>query len=335
MTHMVADFESGIHMSLNNTIVTVCTAGAILSAGGVSGQDYPAKPVRMIAAEPGGGADVMARLIGQGLTASLGQQMVIENRGGASGAIAAEFVAKSPPDGYTILIYANVVWLLPLMRNNVPFDVFKDFAPISLAASSPNVLVVHPALPVKSISALIALAKSRPGELAFSTGGSGTTLHLCGELFNALAGVKTLHVPYKSGGGALNGLVGGEVQLSFLVGAAALPQIRSGRLRALAVTSSQPSELLPGLPTMASAGLPGYSADFTSGIFAPAATPASVISRLNQEILTLLGKPDVKERFISVGVKAIGSSPEQLAATLKADAAKWSMVIRDAKIRAD
>ncbi|MBI4191506.1 MAG: tripartite tricarboxylate transporter substrate binding protein [Betaproteobacteria bacterium] len=322
-------------MLLPHFTVVIFAAGLIVSAGAVSGQEYPNKPVRMIAAEPGGGADVMARLIGQGLSGSLGQQVVIENRGGASGAIAAEFVARSPADGYTILFYANVVWLLPFMRKNVPFDPVKDFAPISLAASSPNVLVVHPALPVKSVPALIALAKARPGELAYSTGGSGTTLHLSGELFKAIAGVNILHVPYKSGGGALNGLVGGEVQVSFLVAAAAIPQIKAGKLRAMAVTSAQPSELLPGLPTIAASGLPGYSADFTSGIFAPAATPAALINRLNQEIVALLNKADVKERFFNLGVKAIGSSPERLAATVKADMAKWSKVIRETGIRAD
>jgi tripartite-type tricarboxylate transporter receptor subunit TctC len=322
-------------MQLPLFAVFIFATGLMVDAGAVSAQDYPNKPIRMIAAEPGGGADVMARLIGQGLTTSLGQQVVIENRSGASGAIAAEFVAKAPPDGYTILIYANVVWLLPFMRKYVPFDPVKDFAPISLAASSPNVLVVHPALPVKSVPALIALAKARPGELAYSTGGTGTTLHLCGELFKALAAVNILHVPYKTGGGALNGLVGGEVQLSFLVGAAAIPQIKAGRLRGLAVTSAQPSELLPGLPTLTASGLPGYSAEFTSGIFAPAATSAAVINRLNQEIVAYLNKPDVKERFVNVGVKALGSSPEQLAATLKADMVKWSKVIRDANIRAD
>ena len=306
-----------------------------LSIADASAQDYPVKPLRLFAAEPGGGADVMARVIGQELTARLGQQVVIENRGGASGAIAAEYVARSTPDGYTLLIYSGVVWLLPLMRNKVPFDVFRDITPISLAASSPNVLVVHPALPVNSVKDLIALAKKRPGELAYSSGGSGTTIHLSAELFKALSGTNILHVPYKSGGGALNGLMGGEVQVSFLVAAAAIPQIRSGKLKALAVTSSQPTELVPGVPTLAEAGVPGYAAEFTTGVYGPAGTPPAIVSRLNQELIAVLAKAEVRERFATLGVRALGSTPGELAAIVKADTAKWGRIIKEAGIRAD
>lgn len=313
-----------------------CWFAAALAITGTASQaqDYPVKPIRLFAAEPGGGADVMARVIGQELTVRMGQQVVIENRGGASGAIAAEYVARSAPDGYTLLIYSGVVWLLPFMRNKVPFDVFRDFVPISLAASSPNVLATHPALPVNSARDLIALAKRRPGELAYSSGGSGTTIHLSGELFKAMAGVNILHVPYKNGGGALNGLIGGEVQLSFLVAAAAIPQIKSGKIKALGVTSAQPSELVPGVPTIA-ATIPGYAAEYTTGVYAPTGTPEAILTRLNRELIAVLAKPEVRERFATLGVKALGSTPAELAAIVKNDNAKWGRIIRDAGIRAD
>ena len=314
-------------------LLSICAL--LSSVGTVCAQNFPSKPVRMVTAEPGGGTDVIARVIAQELSAALGQQVVVENRGGASGIIAAQTVSKAPPDGYTLLLYSGNLWILPFLRDNVPYDPVKDFSPITVVASSPNILVVHPSLPVKSARELISLARARPGDLGYSSGGMGTTLHLSAELFKAMAGVNMLHVPYKSGGAALNGLLGGQVQVMFPVAAAGMPHVRSGKVRAIAVTSAQPSGLVPNLPTMAASGLPGYASELTVGFFAPAGTAATVITRLNHELVRILNNPDVKEKLFNLGVEAAGTTPEQLVATVKADMAKWGKLIKDAGIRAD
>ena len=310
------------------------SAGMMLGAGAGFGQDYPNKPVRIVTAEGGGGADFMSRLIAQGLTVSLGQQVVVENRGGASGAIAAQAVAKAPADGYTLLFYSNGIWTLPLLRD-VPYDPVKDFAPLTLVAISPNMIVVHPSLPVRSVKQLIALAKARPGELNYSMGGTGTTPHLAAELFKSMAGVDIVRINYKGAGPALNELIGGQVQLTFATTASGMPHVKSGRLKALAVTSAEPSALVPGLPTVAASGLPGYESVASYGMFSTARTPAALVSRLNEEIVRVLRRAEVKEKLFNTGVEVVGGSPEGFAAMMKMEMLKWGKVIRDAGIRGE
>ena len=310
---------------------------AIISfgAGLVSGQDYPSKPIRIVTAEPGGSSDFAARVIAQGLSRNFGHKVVVENRGGGSGIIAAQTVAKAPPDGYTLLYYGPAIWLLPFLQDNVPYDPVRDFSPITLPVRSPNILVVHPSLPVRSVKELIALAKARPGELNYGSASRGSASHLAPELFKVMAGVHIVQVSYKGGGPALIDLIAGQVQLMFGSATSVAPHLRSGRLRALAITSAQPSALLPDLPTIAASGLPGYEAVSIYGMFAPANTSATIINQLNQEIVRVLNTPNAKEKFFSVGVETVGSSPEQLAAAIKTDMARMGKVIKDASIRAD
>lgn len=304
-----------------------------LCVGAAFGQNYPVKPVRIVTAEPGGGNDFAARVLAQGLTRSLGQQVIVDNRGGAGGAIAAEVAAKAPPDGYTLLLYAGNIWTIPLLRKNVPYDFVADFAPVTWVARSPNTVVVHPSLPVQSVKELIALAKARPGQLNYASGGSGSSTHLSVELFKSMAGVNIVRVPYKGNAPALNDLIAGQVQVMFVTAATVTPHLTSGRLKALAVTSVEPSVLAPGLPTVAASGLPGYESISIYGLFAPSRTPAAIIRLLNQESAQFLKTAEVKERFFKVGVETVGSSPEEFAAVIKSDMTKMAKVIKDAGIR--
>ncbi len=296
---------------------------------------YPAKPIRIITSGAGGGSDFAARLIAQGLTTSLGQQVIVENRGGGSGIIAAQMLTRSPPDGHTMLLFASSIWLLPFLQDNVPYDPVRDLAPISLTDSSPIVLVVHPSLPVKSVRELITFAKARAGQLNYSRGSAGSPTHLAAELFKSMAGLKITSVPYKGNGPATLALLSGEVELSFVSLGAAAASIKANRLRPLGVASAEPSRLFPELPTIASSGLRGYEAVLVNGMFAPAGTPPPIINRVSQEVGQLLGRPEVKERFFSAGVEAVGSSPERLASTVKGDMAKWGKLIASVGIRAD
>ncbi len=297
-------------------------------------QPWPAKPVRIVTNEPGAGLDFSARLIAQGLTERLKQQVIVENRGGAGGIIAGELVARAAPDGYTLIFYSNGLWTLPLMQK-APFDPLKDFAPITLAVTSPSILVAHPSLPVKSVRELLALARARRGELNYASGGNGAPTHLAAELFKLMAGVELVHIPYKGSGPALNALLGGEAHLMFTVANGGLPHVKSGRLRGLAVTSAQPSALLPGLPTVASAGLAGYEAATMQALFAPARTPEAIIQLLNQETLRVIQSPEIRERFFNAATEVVGSSPEQLRAAVTADMEKTARVIKTAGIRAN
>ncbi len=319
-------------MRLTRLVVRMLLAGmTVLGAGVVSGQAYPTKPIRIITAEPGGGYDFTARVVAQALSGSLGQQVIVDNRGG--GVILAELVAKAPPDGYTLLVSGNNLWVTPFLQT-VPYDPVRDFSPISLMNSSPNLLVVHPSLPVKSVKDLIALAKTRPGELDYSTGNLGSASHLAADLFKNMAGVNMMRIPYKAAGSAINALIGGQVQLMFATAGSVAPHVKSGRLAALAVTSAGPSKLFPGLPTVA-ASVPGYKYMGMVGMFAPAKTPAAIIDRLNQETARVLNRADVKERFFNVGVEVVGGSPEHFAATIRSDMAGMGKVIKDAGLRAD
>lgn len=307
----------------------VVLLSVVLPLGSVYAQNYPVKPVRIVTTETGSGNDLVARLISPWVGASFGHQVIVDNRG----IFAGEIVAKALPDGYTLLSYGSPLWLAPFMRERVPYDPVKDFTPITLAASSPNILVVHPAVAVNSVRELIALAKARPGELNYSSSSTGATPHLAAELFKVMAGVNIVRVPYKGSGQALTALLGGEVQLMFPNSGAVAPQLKTGRLKALAVSTSAPTALAPGLPTMSASGLPGYESVSPFGIFAPAGTPAPLIGRLNREMVAALKRTDVTERLFNAGVEVVASSPGELAATIKSEMAKWGKVIRDAGIR--
>jgi len=301
-----------------------------LSPAGAEAQGYPSKAIRIVTAEAGGGNDFVGRLILPGLTAGLGQPVVIENR---SSILAAEAVSKAVPDGYTVLLTGSTFWISPFFRDNVPYDPVRQFSPVALATSSPNILVVPPSLPVKSVKELIALARARPGDLNYATSSPGSPSHLTAELFKAMTGIKIVRINYKGTGPALAASIGGHVQIMIAPAGAVAPYIKpGGRLKPLAVTSAQPSALVPGLPTVA-ATVPGYEVVSIIGFFAPAGTPEPVIARLNQEIARVLQRPDVKGRFFSSGAEAIGSTPEQFGAAMKSDMAKWGKLIKDAGLR--
>ena len=312
-------------------VVGIFSLGMLgLGAGMVFGQTYPNKPIRIFTAEVGGSGDLVARLIAQGISGPLGQPVIVDNR---FSVIAAETVAKAAPDGHTLLVISNFLWAAPLMQS-MSFDPVRDFLPVSLAVSAPNFLVVHPSLPIKSVKELVALAKARPGELNYGTSGTGTTNHFAAELFKALAGINIVRVNYKGGGPLLNALLGGEVQLTFNSAGAVMPHIKSGRLRALAVSSAQRSALFPELPTVA-ATLPGYETGGASALYAPAGTPAAIVNRLNREVVKVLNQADVKEKFLSVGTEVVASSPEQLTAKVKAEMARLGKVVKDAGLRVE
>ena len=318
---------SGIFFAGLLAMGAVAVSGPAISTA--SGQSYPNKPVRIVTAAVGGGSDFTARLIAQAISVPLGQPVIVENR--SIGISAPEIVARAPPDGHTLLF--GSFWIDTLL-NKAPYDPITDFSPITLATRSPNILVVHPAVPAKSVQELIALTKGKPGGLNYGSGGQGSTPHLAGELFKALAGVNIVHIPYKGSGAALLDVIGGQVQLMFATAASAMPQVKGGKLRALAVTSAQPSALAPGLPTIA-ASLPGYEANLILGLFAPAKTPAVIINRLNQETVRALNTAEAKEKFLNAAAEVVGSTPAGLAVTMKAEMARWSKLIRDTGIKSD
>lgn len=307
-------------------------AGMLAAAGAAFGQTYPSKTVRIITSQTGGSLDFAARLLAPGLSASLGQQVIVDNR---SGNVATEAAAKSPPDGHSLLLNGAVVWITPLLRAGTPWDVARDFLPVTLAVSSPNIIAVHPSLPAKSIKELIALGKARPGEINCGVGPAGTSSHLAAELFKSMAGINAVTVPYKGAGQSMIGLLAGEVQLMFPNAASVAPYIRSGRVRAIAVTSARPSPLAPGVPTAMSSGLPGYEASSLNAFFVPAKTPDAIVARLNQEIVRLLNQPDIREKFVAAGVEVVGSTPEQLATEVRSEVARMSKIIRASGMRAD
>lgn len=277
---------------------------------------------------PGSANDIVARLIAQEIRAGLGQPVVVDNRG----TVAAELVARAPADGYTLLLYGSAVWLSPFIRASTPYDPVKDFAPVTLVASSPNVVVVHPSLPVKSARELIALAKARPGELNYAAGSLGAAPHLAAELFKAMGKLNIVRVAYKGTGGSLIGILSGEVGLMFPTAGSVTPYIKSGKLRALAVTSLQPTALAPGLPLL-SESLPGYESVSLNGLLAPAKTPDSIVRQLNAEVAKVMTRVDIKEKLVAAGTDAMSTSPEEFAAIIQADMTKWGKVIRDAGIR--
>lgn len=287
----------------------------------------------MITAQAGGGADFIARLVAQHLSTNLGQQVVVDNQGGANGAIAAQSVMRAPADGHTLLFFSSNIWLLPFLQAGVAYDATQDFAPVTLVDRSPTVLVVNPSLPVKSVKQLIALAKARPGELNYGSGSAGASPHLAAELFKAMAHVDIQRINYKGSGPAYIDLIAGRVQLMFATSGAVDNYIKAGKLRALAVTSAQPSPLAPGLPTVAATGVPGYEAETSHGVLVRAGTPDAIVSKLNQEFLRVLADRDLQARLLKSGVEPVGSTPAQFGAAIKADIAKWGKLIKEGGIR--
>ncbi len=310
---------------------------AVLAPHPAAADAYPAKPIRLVVAfPPGGGTDIIARSIAHKLAERFAQQVVVDNRPGAGGNIGTDIVAKSAPDGYTILMgSAGPLAINASLFAKMPFDPIKDLAPVTLAASTPNVLVVHPSLPARTVKELIALARAKPGEINFASSGHGTPAHLAGELFNSMAGVKLVHIPYKGAAPALADLLGGQVQIMFSTMPPALPHVKDGKLRALAVTSRKRSPATPELPTMDEAALPGFEAITWHGVVAPAGTPAAIIARLNREIVAILHLPEVVERLSGQGAEALGSTPEEFAAYIKSESAKWAKVVRESGAKAE
>lgn len=294
-------------------------------------QPYPGKPIRMIApSSPGGPVDTIARVVAQGMTETLGQQIVIENRAGAAGQIGAELVAKATPDGYTVLFgFSGPLAISPNTNKNTPYDPLKDFATVSQVAAAPYVLLVHPTVPAKSVMQLVALARARPGQMNFASGGNGTGLHMAGALFNVTAGTRIVHVPYKGAGPGIAALMGGEVDMMFNGLSPSLSHMRSGRVRALAVGGSKRSALVPELPTVAESGLK-FNTTGWYGIVAPRGTPQLAIAKLHAETVRALNLPAVKDQLTKLAVDSIGSTPEQFTTLIREELAMWAKVIKSA-----
>jgi tripartite-type tricarboxylate transporter receptor subunit TctC len=312
-------------------------ASAILSVPDAFAQAYPAKTVKLIVPfPPAGTTDILARIVAQKLSERLGQQFIIDNRAGAGGNIGADLASKSTPDGYTLLVgTVGTNAINASLYAKMPYDTAKDFAPIGMIAAVPNVLVVHPSVPVKSVKELIELAKSKPGELNFASSGNGTSIHLSGELFKTMAGVNMNHIPYKGSAPALTDLLGGQVQLMFDNLPSSMPHIKAGKLRPLAVTSLQRSPALPDIPTIAESGLAGFDASSWFALFAPAGTPKDIITKLNAELQVILQMPEVRVKFAEQGAEPGNFTPEQLGAFTRAEMVKWAKVVKDSGAKVD
>ena len=320
------------------TTSRLITALLLLGAAGTAfAQSYPTKPIRMmIGFPPGGGTDIIGRIVAQKLGEALGQQIIVDNRGGASGQLAAELVSRAAPDGYTIMMaHISAVSILPSLVAKLPYDAQKDFAPVSLAAIGPNLLVVHPSVPAKSVKELVALAKARPGQLQYASPGAGTVQHLAGELFKLQAKVDMLHVPYKGSGQSIIDLIAGHVHLDFDAVPPVINHVRSGKLRALAVTSAKRFSLLPDMPTVEESGVPGFDMSTWWGIVAPAAVSKDIIGKLNAEMVKAIRQPDVKEKISSVGADIVGNTSEEFAAFIRAETEKYARIVKAANIKVD
>jgi tripartite-type tricarboxylate transporter receptor subunit TctC len=320
----------------NKIQAAVCCAAAAFAVSCAHAQSYPTKPIRMIVGyPPGGGTDIVGRMVAQKLSENVGQTVVIDNRGGAAGSIGTELAAKSVPDGYTIVM-GNVApnAINVSLYSKLGYDPVKDFEPVSLVASTPNILVVQPSFPAKTVPELIALAKTKPGTLNYPSAGLGSSSHLAGELFDNLAGVKMVHIPYKGGGPALTDLLGGQMQLMFATMPAAMPHVRAGKLRAIAVTSVKRSQAMSDLPTIGET-LKGYDASTWYGVLAPARTPRPIVTRLYDEIVKVLAVAETRDRLLTQGFEPVGSTPAEFSAYIKSEIAKWARVIKAAGIKAE
>jgi tripartite-type tricarboxylate transporter receptor subunit TctC len=325
---------SGFKIILHPSSFILCAA---LVGGAAIAQPYPTKPVRLVLPyPPGGGSDTIGRPLAQKMSEGLGQQVVVENRGGASGNIGMEYVARSAPDGYT-LVFALTAQLAvnPALYQKLPYDPIKDYAPISLLGSGGYILVAHPSLPVKNVKELIALAKLRPGQIAYSSSGNGSGGHLAMELLDHMAGIKMLHVPYKGGGPALIDCLAGQVQLLFATQLASWQHIQAGRIRALATSTLKRPASIPDLPTVAESGLPGFDAGVWYGLLAPAGTPREIVTKLNGEVVRALQQADYRKLLVGNTIEPIGSSPEQLGQYIRSELTKWTKVVKDAGVHVD
>ncbi len=297
---------------------------------------YPDKPIRLIVPQPPGGtSDILARVLALKLAENLRQQIIIDNRAGASGTIGTDLAAKSPPDGYTLVLVYTTHATTPGIYGKLPYDPVADFAPITLAAAAPLLLVVHPKIPVTSVKELIAYAKTRPGELNFCSAGNGSGSHLAGELFNTMTGVKLTHIPYKGSGLAITELIGGQVQLMFAGIVPIDPHVKSGRVRSIAVSSAKRSVAIPQVPTIAESGLPGFEVVGWYGVLAPARTPHPIVARLHNEFIKILQTQDIRDRLLSEGAEPVGNTPAEFTAFIKTDIGRWAKVIKAAGAKLD
>lgn len=320
-------------LMLTAALAAASTAALAQAPSASSGQGYPAKPVRIIVPfAPGGVADVVGRTVTPRLVEALGQQVIIDNRGGAGGTLGTAVGAKSPPDGYTLILPAASHATTPGLYRKLPFDPVKDFAGVTQLVTVPYLLVVHPSLPVKSVKEFIALAKSQPDALSYGSAGNGSSNHLAGELFKIMSGAPITHVPYKGSGPAMADLIGGHIGFMFDAINTSLAHMKTGRIRALGIGTLKPSRVAPELPTIASQGLPGYEANTWIGVLAPAGTPREIVSQLNGHLVRILKMPDIQERLSSQGAEPVGSTPDQFDAFLRSEVAKWGKVIRDARV---
>ena len=322
---------------------TVVFLGLAVAAAGMGpapaaaqgkGAEYPVRPVRIIVPQsPGASTDMTARLVAQGLSESLRQPVIVDNRPGAGSTLGTDLVAKATPDGYTLLVVASSITINPSLRKKLPYDAVRDLAPITQLSSFPNMLTVHPALPVKSVQDLIALAKAKPGELNLGSAGTGTGTHLSAELFKSLTGVQWVHVPYKGGGPSVTALLGGQVHFSFASIPSVMLHVRAGKLRGVAVTTAKRSPVLPEIPTIAESGVPGYDHGPWNGMFAPAGTSKAIVSRLNGHVAKIVHSPEAKKVLNHEGAEPVGNAPEAFGAIIKAETAKWAKVAKAAGIQ--
>jgi tripartite-type tricarboxylate transporter receptor subunit TctC len=326
----------GARKTVNLTLKHAMAAAVVLLAlpAAAPAQQFPAKPIRIVSPfAAGGGNDVICRAIAQKLTENMKQQVIVDTRAGANGIVGTEVAARSAPDGYTIVLVPSGHAVNVSLYRKLPYDAIRDFTPISLAGTSPLVLVVHPAIPVKNVKELVALAKARPGQLTYSTAGVGSSGHLAGALFDTLTGTKMVHVPYKGNSLALTDLIGGQVSLNFATSASVMPHVRSGRLRGLAITGATRSPALPDLPTVAESGVPGYEASLWYGFLGPARLAPDIVQRLNAEIVAALKVPEVRDRLAAEGVDARSTTPDELAQLIASDVKRWGRIIERTGVR--
>jgi len=321
---------------MNASLRVALSLIASLAAGASLAQDYPSRPVRMVVPfSPGGSTDTLARIVGQKLTERSRQPVIIENRAGAGGHIGAEQVAKSAPDGYTLLLGGVPHAISASLYSKLPYDLARDLAAIAEVASFPSAIVLHPSLPANSVKELIALARARPGQLSFGSAGIGSPNHLSLELFQAMAGVRMVHVPYKGSGQLVGDLLAGQVQLASMGLPVAVPHVQSSKLRAIAVTGAARSPLLPEVPTVSEAGLPGFEVTSWYGVFGPAGLPADIVVKLNSEIGSAVTAPDVKERLAALGAEPSVKAPDQFARYVRQEITKWAKVVKDSGAKAE
>ena len=326
-----------MHILLSAVVTSLILASAAhAQVANKPGGVYPSRPIRLIVPfAPGGSNDIMARLVGQKLSESMGGQIVVDNRAGGSGIMGTDIAAKAAPDGYTLLMMSLTFAVNPSLFRKLPYDTEKDLTPVTLVASAPLMLVVHPSIPAKSVQELLAYAKANPGKLNFGSGGAGTTPHLAGEMLKMMGRVQMTHVPYKGGGPALTDLMGGQIQLMLENIPSTLPLAKSGKVRALAVSGLKRSALVPELPTLDEAGLKGYEIVGWNGLFVPSGTPHNIVAHLHGQTAKALAQADVKERLATMGAEGVGSSPEEFRAFVKAEITKWARVVKEAGLKVE